>query len=499
LKPGYAEALNNCGIALFSLGQRQEAANAFEQALSVNPDLPFLRGMLLYSKMHCCDWRSHEDHSNQLIADVRDGKPSTRPMPFLTVSSSAKDQLCCAQTFIDAQCPPSPTPLWRGEQYRHDRIRLAYLSADLQDHAVSHLMAGLFERHDRTRFSTTAISFSADAPSEMRSRLKGAFEYFIDVREQSDAEVANRLREMEIDIAVDLNGFTSDARTGIFALRPAPVQVNYLGYPGTMGAPYIDYILADAVVIPNEHRTFYAEQVVYLPDTFQPNDCTRHISASIQSRSDAGLPAHGFVFCSFNNSYKITPAVFDIWMRLLRQVKRSVLWLQEGNAAAPDNLRREAADRGIDPDRLVFAAKMPKIEDHLARYRLADLFLDTLPYNAHATASDALWAGVPLLTCLGATFAGRVAASALSAIGLPELIAHSLAEYESIALKLATDLELLAKIRQKLSRYRDSYPLFDTDLFRHHIEAAYVTMWQRSQRGELPASFEVARHHPLLK
>jgi predicted O-linked N-acetylglucosamine transferase (SPINDLY family) len=288
-----------------------------------------------------------------------------------------------------------------------------------------------------------------------------------------------------------LNGFTTGCRTPIFAARAAPLQVNYLGYPGTMGADFIDYILADRFVIPEEHHSYYTEKVVYLPDTYQVNDSKRIIADRTPARAGAGLPEQGFVFCSFNNNYKISPSVFEVWMRLLDEVEGSVLWLYESNAAAMRNLRKQAAERGIAPERLVFAPKI-KLEDYLARHRLADLALDTLPYNGHGTTSDALWAGLPVLTCLGTTFPGRVAASLLNAIGLNELITHSLEEYEALALELATNRMRLADIKSKLARNRDTYPLFDTDRFRRHIEAAYTMMWERYQRGEPPESFAVA-------
>jgi predicted O-linked N-acetylglucosamine transferase (SPINDLY family) len=388
------------------------------------------------------------------------------------------------------QCPPIASAAWTGGRYRHERIRLAYVSAHFRNHPMGHLMAALFEQHDRNRFETIAVSLGPNDRSAMRSRLEGAFEKFIEVERQSDHEVARMMREMEVDIAVDRTGFTTGARPGIFALRAAPIQVNYLAYPGTMGADFIDYLIADDTVLPREKRPSYAEKVVYLPDSYLVNDSGRRISEDMPTRSEAGLPDRGFVFCSFNNHYKITPRVFDAWMSLLRQVDGSVLWLLDGTATMRRNLWREAGAREIDPQRLIFAPRITP-EDHLARHRLADLFLDTLPCNAHTTASDALWAGLPVLTCAGTTFAGRVAASLLQAIGLPGLITGSLGEYESLALRLATEPPALKEIRQQLARNRAIRPLFDTDRFRRHIEGAYVEMWERHQRGESPASFAV--------
>jgi predicted O-linked N-acetylglucosamine transferase (SPINDLY family) len=491
IRPVFFEALQGLGNALVDLGRYQEAVESYEKALAISPDFEYLPGTLAWARTHCCDWRGRNEEFGRLLSAIRAGRRSVLPFMALGVTDSPQDQLLCARTWINDKFPASTASLWKGARYRHDRIRVAYLSADLREHVMAYCLLGLFESHDQARFETTAISFGPDVPSETRSRLMGAFSRFVDVRRESDREVANLLRELEIDIAVDLNGFTTDARTGIFALRAAPVQVNYLGYPGTMGAGFIDYIVADRFVIPEQHCPHYSEKVVYLPDTYMATDSRRVIADRTPARAEAGLPEQGFVFCSFNNNYKISPAVFDVWMRLLDKVEGSVLWLRGGGKEATRNLRNEAAHRGIAPERLVFAPRAERIEHHLARHRLADLALDTLPYNGHGTTSDALWAGLPVLTCLGTTFAGRVAASLLNAIGLPELITHSLPEYEALALELATNRERLADIRSKLAQNRGSYPLFDTDRFRRHIEAAYTTMWERHQRGEPPASFAV--------
>jgi predicted O-linked N-acetylglucosamine transferase (SPINDLY family) len=491
LQPGFVEALNNRGSALSHLGQNEAASRDLERALELNPELPFARGTLLHARMQHCDWRAYEEDSTRVIADVRAGKPTIEPFMFLGISESAQDQLRCSQTWVRDQGAPSASRLWSGNRYRHDRIRLAYVSAHFHERPMGYLMARLFELHDRSRFETIAISSGPDDRSAMRARLKGAFERFIDVRQRSDREVVQLMRQMEIDIAVDRTSFTQGARPGIFAMRAAPIQVSYLAYPGTMGADFIDYVVADEVVIPPEHHTWYAEKVVYLPDSYFVTDSTRKIASRTPSRAELDLPESGFVFCCFNNSYKTTPPVFDVWMRLLREVEGSVLWLLEGNAATESNLRREAAVRQVDPDRLIFAPRIAH-EDHLARHRQANLFLDTLPCNAHTTAIDALWAGLPVLTCIGTTFTGRVAASLLRAIGLPELITDSLDAYFALALHLARDTERLDEIRRKLLSQRTSWPLFDTDRFRRHIEAAYLEMWERHQRGEAPTSFSVA-------
>jgi len=357
-------------------------------------------------------------------------------------------------------------------------------------------MAGVFEHHDRKRFEITAISLGNDLKTEMRSRLKNAFEHFVDAQAMSEHDIASRLRRMEADIVVDLMGYTGECRSRIFAFRPAPLQVNFLGFPGTMGADYMDYIVADRAVLPDDHRSTYAEQVVRLPDTYLPSDRTRAIGEQMPTRAESGLPGTGFVFASFNNAYKFSPAIFDVWMRLLAQVDDSVLWLPDHHPSATSNLIREAGVRGIDRSRLVFAAPVPSPARHLARLRLADLFLDTLPYNAHSTANDALWAGLPVLTCIGNSFAGRVAASLLRAAGLPELITESLSSYEALALKLAGEKERLAAVRATLNRNRDNCPLFDTARFTRHLETAFTTMWERYQKGDPPADFDVRSAAP---
>jgi protein O-GlcNAc transferase len=491
LKPDHVEALNNRGIVLHDLGHHDRAARDFAQLLGARPDFDYARGNLLSQQLRCCDWQDYDASVKRIESDALQGKLTAPPFAFLSISGSPAAQLQCARTFNRDKYPASADALWRGERYGHGRIRIAYLSADFHGHATAYLMAELFEAQDKARFETIALSFGPDSKDEWRARLKKSFGRFIEVRGKSDRDAALLLNELEIDIAVDLKGYTQDNRTGILAFRPAPIQVSYLGYPGTMGADYVDYILADRYVIPEDQHAYYSEKIACLPDSYQPNDSKRRISERTPTRAEAGLPETGFVFCSFNSNSKITPPMFGIWMRLLRQVEGSVLWLLADNAAAVRNLRREAERRGVAPDRLVFAPRM-RLEDHLARHRLADLFLDTLPYNAHTTASDALWAGLPILTCLGSSFAGRVAASLLNAVGLPELITDTLDGYEALALKLARDRDSLMAIRAKLAQNRATAPLFDTDRFRRHIESAYETMWERYQRGEPPASFAVA-------
>jgi protein O-GlcNAc transferase len=492
LDPNHANAYYDRGTAFLSLKRLGEAVASYGRAVVLNPDIHYLKSLYLHAKMHICDWAYLDEECAQVEAGVRNGRAASYPFHLLAWCASPAVQHACAKLYVADKCPPVPAPLWRGERYTHQRIRVAYLSSDFRDHAVMVLAAGLFEHHDRSRFETTAVSFGIDKPNRMRERLRASFDRFVDAHDMSDEDVAKLLRESEIDIAVDLNGYTDGSRPNVFAQRAVPVQVNYLGYAGTLGRDDCDYIVADRFVVPEGCQAHHTEKVVYLPDSFMVNDAGRAISANAPSRAEAGLPERGFVFCCFNNSFKITPEIFDIWMRLLGKIDGSVLWLSQTNSTAPENLRREAERRGIAADRLVFASRVPSNEDHLARLRHADLFLDTMPYNAHATTCDALWTGVPVLTCSGASFASRVAGSLLGAIGLPELITGSLADYEALALKLAHDPALLASLRQKLARNRGLYPLFNTERFTRHLEAAYTVMWERAQRGEAPESFAVA-------
>jgi protein O-GlcNAc transferase len=496
LKPDYGEAFYNRGIALRDLRRFEEALASFDRAIALKIDKKYLAGARVHAKIHICDWRNFGTDCADLSAAIAGGAAVSQPFTLLALPSTPALQRKCAEIYVADKFPSPPAPLWRGERYSHDRIRVAYLSADYHDHATTFLMAGLFEAHDRSRFETIAISFGPENDGDMRRRLKQSFDRFIDVRSQSEQAIAELVRDLEIDIAVDLKGFTQDSRLGILARRPAPIQVSYLGFPGTMGADFIDYILVDSFVAPPDRHDAFAEKVVCLPDSYYPtsyqaNEIHRGGPQPVPSRAAAGLPERGFVFCSFNNNYKITPDIFDVWMRLLQQVDGSVLWLLQANSAVPDNLRREAFQRGVAPDRLIFAPKINN-EDHLARQHLADLFLDTLYYNAHTTASDALWAGLPVVTCPGAPFASRVAGSLLSAAGLPELITASLSEYETLALQLARDPIRLAAVKSKLARHRDTAPIFDTERLTRHIEAAYVTMWERHRRGETPDGFSVA-------
>ncbi len=491
LQPDFADAYNNMANIHSNLGRYEEAIAAYDKGLALQPEDSEARSMRYSAKMHLCDWSNFEIERERLLAAIaRD--TVVNPFVALAVSSSVEDHLRCAKKFSRLRFPAA-APLWRGEIYRHDRIRLAYVSGDFREHPIAYLTAGMFEHHDRARFDVTAVSFGPQQERGIRQRLQGAFEHFVDVRTKSDEEIGALLREREIDIAVDLVGFLESARTNVFASRPAPIQVNYIGFPGTLGADYFDYVIADPTVLPLEHVASYTEKAAWLADAYLPTDATRAVAEVTPTRGELGLPEKGFVFCAFNLSYKINPAMFDIWMRLLREIEGSVLWLREYNTIASRNLRAEAERRGVAAERLIFAPRAPLAADHLARQRQADLFLDTLPYNAHTTATEALWVGLPVLTCLGSSFAGRVAASVDRAVGMAELVTTSLAEYEALALRIAKDPALCAELKQKLARNRQTHPLFDTAGFTRHIEAAYATMWQAYQDGRPPASFAVQR------
>ena len=485
IKPNYAEVHFNLGLVAQKLNRHHDALQSYERALRIAPDCDWVYGNWLLAKMQLCDWSNLDSQITTLIAGVKHNKKITASFPVLALTDSLSVQRQAVLIWVNEKHPPIHSLGPIKKRRRSEKIRIGYYSADYHDHATACLAAGLFERHDRKKFEVVAFSYGPDKRDDMRKRLVAAFDRFVDVRTKSDSEVARLSRELEIDIALDLKGFTQDARAGILSFRAAPIQVNYLGYPGTMGAPWIDYIVADRVLIPPESRQHYAERVVYLPNSYQVNDRKRKIADRVFSRAELGLPPNGFVFCCFNNSYKITPDTFAVWMRLLKRIEGSVLWLLEDSELAANNLRREAQAREVDAARLIFAPRMP-LPEHLARQRAADLFLDTLPCNAHTTASDALWAGVPVLTCIGESFAARVAASLLNAVGLPELITATQDHYEAVAIELSGDPARLAEIREALHRNRLTMPLFDTELFAKQLEDAYTQMFERYQSDLSP-------------
>jgi protein O-GlcNAc transferase len=487
LQPDMAEAWFGRGFVLHELRRHDAAAGSYARALQIDPAMPFLKGGLLHEKMLICDWAGIDGLISEVESDIVAGRLVAEPFGWQGLAISSRSLQRCAELFAanrfpagsdSATVPPRPAG---GD----GKIRIGYLSGEFRQQATSLLLVGALEHHDHRKFDIYAFDNGWDDQSETRRRINDCVDGVVNIRDLGDIRAIAAIRERRIDILVNLNGYFGDDRMRLFAQRAAPVQVNYLGFPGTLGAPYMDYILADREVLPPDQRMFYAEKVAYLPNCYQANDRNKEISARIFGRAECGLPEQGFVFCCFNNTYKITPAIFDCWMRILNKVEGSVLWLLEDTAAAAANLRREAAARDVDPNRLVFAGRMP-LPEHLARHRCADLFLDTLPYNAHTTASDALWAGLPLLTCRGETFAGRVAASLLTNVQLPELVTTALHEYERLAIELATAPQMHAAIRQKLAANRLTTPLFDTGLFTRHLEAAYIAMSGRYQAGLAP-------------
>jgi predicted O-linked N-acetylglucosamine transferase (SPINDLY family) len=490
LLPDHPDVLGNRGNALLDLRRYEEAAQCFARLVDVAPDHRWALGSLYQARMLCCDWSSIDVLAERIRTSVREGKAAVTPFTHLVASDSPADQLHSARIEAALYHAPALAPAPKRSDAPRRRIRVAYVSADLRQHPTSTLSAHLFESHDRERFEVTAISFGPDTGDPMRRRLERAFDHFLDVRARDDAAIASLMRERGIDIAVDLMGYTNNARPGILARRPAPIQVAYLGYPGTMGGNWIDYVLADPHAIPPGEDAHYAEHVVRLPDTYFAHDPLQRIGDA-PTRIDAGLPDGAVVFCCFNNTYKIAPATFDVWMRILARVDAAVLWLLAPNDVARRNLCREAAARGIDPARLVFAARIPS-EQHLARHRLADLFLDTHHYNAHTTAVDALWAGLPVLTFPGTTMAARVASGLLRAAGVPELVARDRADYEARAVELGRTPEALRALREKLERQRASAPLFDATRHRKAVEAAYGAMWARHAAGLAPAALDVA-------
>lgn len=492
ISEGYAPAHFNRGNVQRRSGRMEDALASYGRALALQPDLPFLFGNWLHLKMQACDWADLERDFAELERRIDDADEVFNPFTLVSTHLTPAQHRRAVEAYARSQFPVAARPAWPPRPGAARRIRLGYFSADFHEHATAYLMAELFEQHDKDKFELFAFSFGPVAQSAMRTRLENAFDHFLVVNSKSDSEIAAMAREMQIDIAVDLKGYTQNCRPGIFACHAAPVQASYLGYPGTLGTPCIDYIIADEVLIPKDHQDFYSEKVIYLPDSYQVNDSQRPISNRSFTREELGLPRQGFVFCCFNNSFKITPVIFDVWMRLLQKVDGSVLWLLDDNPLATRHLRDHARDRGVAAQRLVFSPRMP-LPEHLARHRLADLFLDTIHCNAHTTASDALWAGLPVLTCLGETFAGRVASSLLMAVDLQELVTRSPEEYEAKALELAGDGAGLAMLKARLEARRTQAPLFNARLFARHIESAFEQVHALRCAGQPPQHIAVSQ------
>ena len=488
-EPGLAEAHFGRGDTLRYLGRYEAAAEEFDRALALDPRQDFLLGLRCYVNMGLCDWRGLDADRAELTRRIELGEAVSPPFPVLALSGSAALQRKAAEIWVRETCAVDQVLPPISAQRRPGRIRLGYFSADFRNHPVSYLTAELFERHDRSRFELIGFSLGPVVQDDMRRRLLDAFEHFVDVNGHSDQDIAALARAMDLDIAVDLSGFTEGSKPALFALRVARLQLSYLGYLGTLAAPFMDYLIADAILVPTEARQFYAEKLLYLP-SYQSNDTQRRIADTAFSREELGLPAQGFVFCCFNSHYKITPETFAGWMRILHAVPHAVLYLYSDGVTAERNLRREADMRNVDSTRLIFGGRLD-LPEYLARYRAADLFLDTSPYNAGTTASDALWAGLPVLTLAGESFAGRIAASLLTAIEMPELIASTPQEYEQRAIDLGSNPERVAVLKQKLANHRLTTPLFDIGQFTRHLESGYISIHNREQGGLLPDHMHV--------
>jgi len=485
VNPAYAEAYANRGAAYKDLKKIEAAIDSFDKAFEIKPDMEYLIGMRQHARMFVCDWGDFDNQIFELRRRIQLEMQATTCLSAVALPITAKDQLEVSKVWVRNHHPFNP---WLGPipKYAYpQKIRIGYFSADFQNHATAHLMAELFELHDKDKFELIAFSFGPKLHDEMRQRISLAFDQFLDVTTKSDLEVAQLSRKLGIHIAIDLKGLTQDSRLGIFSYRAAPIQVSYLGYPGSLGAEYIDYLIADKTLIPEINQPYYSEKIVYLPYSYQVNDRKKVIANSQFTKNELGLPSEGFVFCCFNSNYKITPEVFNSWVRILNAVEGSILWLFEDNSSASFNLRKEALARGLDPTRLIFAPRM-QLPEHLARHKLADLFLDTNPCNAHTTASDALWAGLPVLTWMGESFASRVAGSLLNALGLPELITTGPDNYEKLAIDLATNRQKLKSIKDKLNGSRIKEPLFDTPLFAKYLEAAYTKIFEKYQADLIP-------------
>ena len=491
IKPDFADAYYNIGNALQKQSKPKEVIEAYRNALVIMPDFEVARTQKLYQQALICNWDDMAEDTN-LIPQLGTNEKDVPPFDLLSLEDAPDRHFSRSKVYAKANYSQNNLPPIVKSSKRSKRIRIGYFSTDYKEHPVAYLIAKVLKKHNRNKFEVFGYSIHGSSSCEMRQQLKKSFDSFTDIQSMSDRDIALQVRRDEIDIAIDLNGYTQHARTGIFANRAAPIQINFLGYPGTLGADFIDYIVADPVLIPEDNRQHYLEQIIYLPNTYQPTDNTRTISNKVITRKDMGLPDGVFVFCCFNNNYKISPAEFDIWMRLLDNVEGSVLWLLRSNKWAEQNLKQQAEARGIRSERIIFAEKLPQAE-HLARQRLADLFLDTFNYNAHTTASDALWVGLPIVTKLGKGFAARVAGSLLNAVGLPELITKTEQDYEALILKLATNPTKLDEIKEKLANNRLTQPLFNTELYTKQLEEGYQEAYQNHFEGNPPQTIIVPK------
>jgi len=490
LEPDEASAWASKAMILAALNRHEQALAALSALGSRGSSIDYLPGVKLHAQLHCCDWSTLTAYRAAIAERVRSGARVDVPLTFIAHNDDPADQRRCAETYVLDRCSIAVAPARPAAAAPAARLRIAYVSADFRDHPVAQLLAGVIESHDRASIESYAFSAGRDDGSALRRRLEQKFDHFLDVSALPDATIATRMAELSIHIAVDLGGHTLGARTRVLAHRAAPLQVSFLGFPGTSGAAFMDYIIADRHVIPEAERGHYSEQIIYLPDSYLPKDFAAPIH-SVPTRLEVGLPASGIVFCCFNAPYKLSPALFDVWMRLLDALPQSVLWLREMSATARANLAKEAQRRGVDPRRLIHAPGVATLAEHYARLSLADIFLDTSPYNAHTTASDALGVGVPLITLRGRSFASRVATSLLEAVGLGHLSVATPEEYQQLAISLGRTRGALIELKSYLRRVRMTAPLFDTVRFCRHLEAAYREIWARHQRREVPSTLWV--------
>ena len=498
LNPNYAEAYFNKGIVLLAANVNDEALENFKKVLNIKPEFENLPGTIIYTKLKLCDWKNFDEDFKNFKKAVLDPKKSVNPHNLLFTYDSLKAQISVAKKWSDKlisfNLGDNETLNFNNlnKSYKSDKkIKIGYFSADFRKHAVGNLVVNLFELHDKSKFEIYCFYFGPDTNDEIYQRISNTVYKFINVRSKSEKEIAQLSRDLKIDISIDLMGYTIKNRSKIFIEKCAPLQVSYLGYPGTTGANYIDYIIADKIVIPKENQEFYSEKIIYLPNSFMLNDSTKKISRKIFSKEELGLPSNGFIFCCFNQSYKILPETFDIWMKILKRVEDSVLWLFKSNEACCKNLKQEASHRGIDPKRIIFANRLPSFEEHLARYKVADLFLDTSPYNAHSTCCDSLKAGLPVLTLQGETYSSRVSSSLLNVLDLKELIIKSKKKYEEKAVELANDLSVLKNIKKKLDHTKNSVSLFNTKLLTNHIEKGYLEIYKKYCDNKKPENIEL--------
>ena len=478
------------GKLLWDRGAYKEACEHLSRAIILAPEFANEFQDELFNRLNRFDWRGYKAITGMMSDLIAAGRPVSSPLTFMYYSASVADIGSCARTFATRN-HPQRTPLWNGEARKPGKIRIGYLCADYYDHPVAHLHVGVLENHNHDEFEVFGFSSCPPMDDKILQRIIPAFDHFFEVANLTDLAIAELVRAQDIDILVNLSGYTLNARADVMTGRPAPVQVNYLGYPGTMGATYVDYLIADRQVISPDETQHYSENIVLLPHTSQPTDDKAQVAARTPTRSEQGLHENAFVFLAYNAPRKISPDTFSAWMRILESVPGSVIWLMDTGPEAQANARREAADRGVDPARLVFAAHAPSREDHLARFRLADLFLDSLPYNAHSTASEAMWVGVPVLTCRGTTFPGRVGASLLEAAGFPELITHTVADFEALAVELAKDPVRMANLRKRMETEGHASPLFQSSTYTRHLEAAYRIMFDNAQKKSPPRHFGV--------